>query len=334
MYKILKSSVFLALTLGSLLSFANTGRGSSNDEAEGCTSVDFRNEFPIKMRDQKSLAWCFAHASADNLQFAEKTNVQISAADIAINYGKSSSSKIINLFQRWTSQGSSEEERPNEYGLAKFASQMIIEQGYCPESYFPSEDWQRVMANGQVKAVEIASATKDIYVLAADIKNRKISSPSQLPYYYQFKNVDAITFFNILAKYDKEKILDQIRTAACDSVRVPFRKNIDVDMKLNISGMIKSMNQSLSAGRAFSLDLYSQIFSNIDDNKNNLANLHTVIVYGRKYDAARRQCLYLVKNTYSESCSGYDPRLRCERGYLWFPGAVLQKNMTSAVFFK
>jgi hypothetical protein len=331
--KIIKSSMVLVLTFVSLSTFANMG-GSSNDEAEGCTSVDFRNEFPIKIRNQKSLAWCFAHASADNLQFAEKTNVQISAADIAINYGKSSSSKIINLFQRWTSKGSGGEERPNEYGLAKFASQMIIEQGYCPESYFPSEDWQRVMANGQVKAVEIALATKDIYALAADIKNRKISSPSQLPYYYQFKNIDAVTFFNILAKYDKNKILDQIRMAACDSVRVPFRKDIDVDMKLNVSGMLKAMNQSLSAGKTFSLDLYNQIFSNIDNNKNGLTNLHTVIVYGRKYDAARRQCLYLVKNSYSESCSGYDPRLHCDKGYLWFPGAILQKNMTSAVFFK
>lgn len=323
----------LVLTLGSLTAFANMG-GSSNDESEGCTSVDFRNEFPIKMRDQKSLAWCFAHASADNLQFAEKANVQISAADIAINYGKSSSSKIINLFQRWTNKSAKTEDRPNEYGLAKFASQMIIEQGYCPESYFPSDDWSRVSSSGQVKAVEIASATNDIYALAADIKNRKYASPSQLPFYYQFKNIDVVTFYNILAKYDKNKILDQIRMAACDSVRVPFKKNIDVDMKLNISGMIKAMNQSLSAGRTFSLDLYSQIFSNIDNNKNALTNLHTVMVYGRKYDAARRQCLYLVKNSYSESCSGYDPRLHCDKGYLWFPGSVLTKNMTSGVFFK
>lgn len=322
------------LTLLSVSAFANMD-SSAKDEAEGCTSIDFRNEFPIKMRDQKSLAWCFAHASADNLQFAEKTNIQISAADIAINYGKSTSSKIINLFQRWTNKGSSSEERPNEYGLAKFASQMIIEQGYCPETYFPSENWQRVSANGQTRSIEIASATKEIYTLAADVKNRKINAPNQLPYYYQFKNINAEIFYNILAKNEKNKILDQIRMAACDSVRVPFRKDIEVDMKMNISGMIKAMNRSLSSGQTFSLDLYTQIFSNIDDNdKNGLTNLHTVMVYGRKYDAARKQCLYMVKNSYSESCSGFDPRLRCDKGYLWFPGSVLQKNMTSAVFFK
>ncbi len=323
----------LVLTLGSLSAVANMG-SSANDEAEGCTTIDFRNEFPLKMRDQKSLAWCFAHASADNLQFAEKTNVQISAADIAINYGKSSSSKIINLFQRWTNKGAGSENRPNEYGLAKFASQMIIEQGYCPESYFPSEDWQRVSANGQVKSVQIATAVNEIYALAADIKSRKINTPSQMPYFYQFKNIDSETFFTILAKNDKTKILDKVRMAACDSVRIPFRKDIDVDMKLNVSGVIKAMNQSLSSGRTFSLDVYNQIFSNIDSSKNGLTNLHTVMVYGRKYDAARRQCLYMVKNSYSESCAGYDPRLHCDKGYLWFPGSVLQKNMTSAVFYK
>lgn len=333
MIKIFKASMVLVLTLGSLSAVANMG-SSANDESEDCTSVDFRNEFPLKMRDQKSLAWCFAHASADNLQFAEQAPVQISAADIAINYGKSNSSKIINLFQRWTNKGASSEERPNEYGMAKFASQMIIEQGYCPESYFPSEDWQRVSSNGQTRSVEIVSAAQEIYALAADVKNRKFSSPSQLPFFYEFKNINVVTFFNILAKYDKSKILDQIRMAACDSVRVPFRKNIDVDMKLNTTGMIKAMNKSLSSGRTFSLDLYNQIFSNIDNSKNGLTNLHTVMVYGRKYDAARRQCLYMVKNSYSESCSGYDPRLRCDKGYLWFPGSVLQKNMTSAVFFK
>lgn len=329
MIKLIKSSVVFMLLFS-----ATAQANGANNEAEGCTSVDFRQEFPIKMRDQKSLAWCFAHASADNLQFAEGAPVQISAADIAINYGKSSSSKIINLFQRWTSKSSSSGDRPNEYGLAKFASQMIIKQGYCPESYFPSEDWQKVSANGQIQSVEISRATQEIYALANDVKNRKINGPNQLPYFYQFKNINAEIFYNILAKNDKSQVLDHIRMAACDSVRVPFRKDIDVDMKLNFGGMLKAMNQSLSSGQTFSVDLYSQIFSNIDNNKNNLTNLHTVMVYGRKYDAARKQCLYMVKNSYSESCSGFDPRLNCDKGYLWFPGSVLQKNMTSAVFFQ
>ena len=312
------------LTFVSLTAFAN---------GEDCTSVDFRNQFPIVMRDQKSLAWCFAHASADNLQFAEKTNIQISAADIAINYGNSNTSKIMNLFQRWTNKNAIREDRPNEYGLAKIASQMIIDQGFCPESYFPSDDWQKI-TNGQVQPVQIVRAAQDIYALADDIKNNKIGGPNQLPYYYQFKKINAEIFYNILARNDKSKVLDKMRRAACDSVRIPFRKNIDVDMKFNVSGMVNAMNTSLSAGRAFSVDVYNQIFSNIDNNKNGLTNLHTVMVYGRKYDSVRKQCLYMIKNSYSESCSGYDPRLRCDQGYLWFPGSALLKNMTSAVFYK
>jgi hypothetical protein len=330
--KLIKSSLVLMLTFVSITAFAKMG-SSGADEAQDCASVDFRNQFPIVMRDQKSLAWCFAHASADNLQFAEKTNIQISAADIAINYGKSNTSKIINLFQRWTNKSSTAEDRPNEYGLAKIASQMIIDQGFCPESYFPSDDWQKV-TNGKAQPVQIARATQDIYALATDIKNNKIGGPNQLPYYYQFKKINAEIFYNILAKNEKNKILDQMRMAACDSVRIPFIKNIDVDMKLNVSGMIKAMNKSLSAGQPFSVDVYNQIFSNIDNNKNGLTNLHTVMVYGRKYDVVRKQCLYMIKNSYSESCSGYDPRLHCDKGYLWFPGSVLQKNMTSAVFYK
>ncbi len=323
MMKTIHSLVALMLFSASLSAFAYSG----NAEAEDCSSVDFRNQFPIKMRDQKSLAWCFAHASADNLQFVEKTPVQISAADIAINYSKSASSKIINMFQNL-------EDRPNEFGLAKFASQMILKQGYCPEAYFPSDDWQRVGESEQVTSVEILLAIKEIYNLADLIQSHQISSSTQLPYFYQFKNIDREIFYNILSQNNKNKILDRIRTAACDSVRVPFKKDIDVNMKINIGGMIKAMNKSLSAGKSFSVDVYSQIFNNIDNTKNSLTNLHTVMIYGRKYDVVRGQCLYLVKNSYSESCHGYDSRLNCDKGYLWFPGSVLQKNMTSAVFFK
>ena len=322
MIKLVKTLLALTLTLFSLSTFAN----------EDCTSVDFRTQFPLQIRNQKSLAWCFAHSSADNLQFAEKTPIQISAADIAINYGKSSSSKIINLFQRWTNQ--SGENRPNEYGLAKFASQMIIDQGYCPESSFPSEDWTRITSDGKTSEVEIAKATKEIYALATAIENHKVQGPEQLPFFYQFKNIDSRLFYDILAKNEKNRILDEIRKAACDPDRIPFKNNIDVTMKITLNGMLTKMNKSLSAGRSFSVDLYSQIFTNIDNNKNELTNLHTVMVYGRKYDVIRKQCLYLVRNSYSEDCTGYDPRLRCNKGYLWFPGSVLRKNMTSANFYK
>lgn len=328
--KFIKSSVFLSLTFASVFSLATS---QSSDSAE-CGYVDFRNEFQLKMRDQKSLAWCFAHASADNLQFIEKSNVQISAADIAINYGKSNTSKIINLFQRWTSQGASNDDRPNEYGLAKFASQMIVDEGFCPESYFPSTDWERVDSSGQVEQVEIAQATHEIYELSAAIKNHEINESNQMPFYYRFKTINKEKFYSILNQFEKNKILNQLRQSACDSVRVPFKKNIKIDMKLNFNGMTKAMNQSLSSGRAFSVDVYNQIFDNIDNNKNSFANLHTVMVYGRKYDVVRKQCLYMIKNSYSESCEGYDSRLHCDKGYLWFPGSVLQKNMTSAVFYR
>ncbi|MBC7755003.1 MAG: hypothetical protein H7Z71_12245 [Moraxellaceae bacterium] len=323
MFKLIKSSLALTVIFISLSSFAN----------EDCSSVDFRTNFPLQIRNQKSLAWCFAHSSADNLQFAEKTPIQISAADIAINYGKSSSSKIINLFQRWTNQNSNGEDRPSEYGLAKFASQMIIDQGYCPESSFPSEDWIRVTPDGETSSVEIAVAAKEIYAIAAAIKNHRIDGLQQLPYFYQFKNINAELFYNLLAKTEKNKILDEIRKTACDPDRVPFKSKIGVSMKITLNGMLTKMNKSLTDGHALSVDVYSQIFSNIDNNKNKLTNLHTVMVYGRKYDVIRKQCLYLVKNSYSDDCTGYDPRLHCDKGYLWFPGSVLKKNMTSANFY-
>jgi hypothetical protein len=137
-----------------------------------------------------------------------------------------------------------------------------------------------------------------------------------------------------MTKIKKDKVLNYLRHYACESARISFKNKIDVDMHLNSRNMPKLMNDSLNKGDSFSIDLYFEAFKNIDNTKGRLTNLHTVTVYGRKFDSKAKQCLYMIKNSFSESCNGYDRRLNCENGYLWFPESTLQENMTSAVFYQ
>ncbi len=159
------------------------------DESE-CQSVDYRNLYSLKKRDQKNIGWCFAHASADNIQMQEKINEQISAADIAIKFSNSPISKVTNFFDRIFNPN--KDQTAPENGLAKVAIKMIESEGYCPESVFPSENWTRVDLKGNKKPIEIETASTEIFKFYDDIhkkldKNNSIQI-KDVPFYYEFTN--------------------------------------------------------------------------------------------------------------------------------------------------
>jgi hypothetical protein len=293
---------------------------------EECGSVDLRYQVNLKMRNQRSLAWCFAHAAADNLQYTDRALEQVSAADIAIHYAKSSSSKFINLFQ-----SDSDDDSPRQFGLSKFASEMIVKEGgYCPERYLPSDEWSKINRDGESVMVEIRQATREIQQLLGQVKKKEIISASELPFYYSFLDINKEQFFNLLLKSKSDDLYEDLRVLACQNHRVPFHSKLKFSMYL--FNLVSHMNKSLDKNKSFTIDVYNQIFRNIDADGSGLGNLHTVLVYGRRYNTSLNQCQYLVKNSYGENCGGYDPRLECDKGYFWFPETTLKKNMISAVF--
>ncbi len=317
--------LFILFLFFKSLSFAETSKTD-------CSSIDLRSNFFLVMRNQKSLAWCFAHSAADNLQYTDRSQQQISAADIAINYSKSSYSKLVNLMQQDQSDGDGNS--PRQFGLTRDAAQMIInEGGYCPESYFPSEDWIKINNDNTAETVELRLAVDQIYQLQNKIHSDVYTQENQLPFYYKFKHISKETFFKLLRNNKKENLLEVFRKTACDASRIPFKNKMKIVMKTKMFDLFSRLNDFLSRNKSVSVDVYSQIFRNIDDNSGSIKNLHSVLLYGRQFNTLTNQCEYLIKNSYSESCSRYDSRLRCDRGYLWFPEKVLKKNMTSAVYF-
>ena len=105
-------------------------------------------------------------------------------------------------------------------------------------------------------------------------------------------------------------------------------------MQFRSKRIFQKMNQSFDRQNPVSIDFYSKILKGIDAPVNVLGSLHTVLLYGRKYDETQNQCHYLIKNSYGEGCNGYDARLQCEKGYIWIPESTLFRSMTSQVIFK
>lgn len=296
----------------------------------GCSNVDLREDFQLKMRNQRGISWCFAHAAADDLQYTYRLPEQISAADIAILYSGSDISKIITFFKRLFSKEA--RSKPPQTGFIVKAVNRAIASGYCPEWAFPSEQWTKVYASGNRQKVDVLNAVLEMTSLQKEIQSGKYTSPSDLPWHYAFEHVDRASFYTLLKNSHKNTLLPGLRSAACDSERKPYPLS-PVKTRFRIKGrkIYRHINEQLSSRMPAAIDFFSGVLENYDGAKRKINDLHTVLIYGRKYDSNLKQCVYLIKNSYGEDCGQYDPKIKCEAGYLWFPENKLHPYLTSSL---
>ena len=154
---IIATALFLT-NIDNAYSFYTTGQ-------EGCSTVDLRSTFPLKMRNQGDVSWCYAHAAADYLQFFHRIPTQISAADIAVNYNKRRWPRLLKLLRGGVVP---------ETGFIRSAIFDISSIGYCPEDYFPSETWtKRILVGehaGETVQVPLEKAVKEIFNLVHHVE--------------------------------------------------------------------------------------------------------------------------------------------------------------------
>jgi len=325
-----KAGILLTV-LGAATLFGETSalaRPLATPESE-CTPVDLRDDFPVKMRNQNGISWCYAHAASDLLQFTYRIPVQISAADIAINYAESDVSKVITFFKRIFSAGARAE--PPQTGFIKKAIKKTLPEGYCPEEFLPSEHWTRVDAkSGQRSRTGILDAILDSYAIQKKVRSGAIRSPEELDHYYEFPHVNRDQFFDLVRNSRKASFLYRLRGLACSGERRPY-PSVQLDLDFQVSGrrVFKKINPALGSRTPVGLDFFSGIFDDYEHFKKKIIDLHTVLLYGRRFDAGLKECVYLMKNSYGEDCSQYDPAIKCEKGYLWFPESRLYRSMVS-----
>jgi len=280
------------------------------------------------MRDQGDISWCYAHAAADYLQFTNRIQVQISAADIAVTYNK----RRWPRFLRWI-YGSV----VPETGFIRSAIWDISEIGYCPEEYFPSDTWtKRIMIGenkGQTIQMPLLKAVKEITDMVANIKKGIYLIPNDLPFVYEFKDMTHEQFYDAVFVNSTGNVLDEIRSASCDAHRKPFSKEIgSIMMNFKNSNSFAQMNQVLDSKNPLTVDYFYGFLNNIDSYKKTVGELHTTLLMGRRFNEASQECQYLIKNSYGPDCAEYDKRHTCEAGYVWVGESSLYDAMTSFVY--
>ncbi len=324
--------LIISVLLCSEISFADTSKFITTPE-QNCSNVDFREYFDLKMRNQHELSWCFAHAAADYLQYAYQLTEQVSAADIAIQYSETNASKLISFFKKIFNHEYGK--LPAQTGFIKIALDKITSQGYCPESALPSEEWLKIENNGVEKKVEISKAILEIQSLHQEVILNRIKKTTDLPFIYAFKNIDASIFFETLKSSSPKNLFQSIRKLACLNERKPFsNKPYKSNFQIKGKSFFSKINKSINEKMPVTIDFFSDVLRHSDSPKRSISELHTVLVYGRKFDPSSNQCHYLIKDSYGEQCTKYDPKLNCESGYVWLSERKLYKAATSSLILE
>ena len=279
------------------------------------------------MRNQNQVSWCFAHSAADILQFAHQLDEQVSAADIAILYSKSNASRFMTSLKKILNRNYGK--IPSQTGFIKIASDLALKDGYCPESALPSEEWKKITLNGEISQVEISKAILELLKLHQDVKKGNYPTSASLPWHFSFKNIDRERFFDLLEISSSKNLFLKLREFACGTERKKFPFQIRTVFKINTGNILSQIDSEFTQGNPVTIDFFGDVLRNTENPKKSIDELHTVLLYGRKFDPIKNDCVYLIKDSYGEQCTKYDASLECESGYVWMPGKKLRRAATS-----
>ncbi len=318
-----------AILISILIGFENSNQAFAFyfTPEQRCSTIDLRNDFSLQMRNQGDLSWCYAHASADYLQYIHRIPVQISAADIATHYNQRRWPRLV----RWLIGG-----RVPETGFARSAMYDIYEIGYCPETHFPSEVWTKRILNGAqagtVQTVSIKTGIEELHRLAEGVSQGFYRNASDFPYAFEFQGMTQQEFIEAVM-VNPENVLNEVRSAACDRYRIPFAMvPNEIQMEFKGKNTFAQINRVLERRQPLTIDFFYGFLENANDYAYSISDLHTTLLMGRRYDANTGECQYLIKNSYGTSCQEYDRRHHCENGYVWVNELSLYGAMTSFVY--
>ncbi len=302
----------------------------ASEVPESCVFVDLRPKVALQMRNQGDISWCYAHTAADLLQFSSGLSEQVSAADIAVQYNKGLWPKLY----RWVNGT-----LVPETGFVRSALRQASVSGYCPEVNFPSDVWGRVVSSGQdapkIEKKTLNVAISEILDLQRLVKAGVFKTGEELPFFYEFPGVGRDDFFTILRVNPRQEVLEGLRQKACEGKRKPYPVDVgSIPMRFRGPRMFVRFHQELESGRPFSLDYFYGVLEDSNRIKKKLADLHTSIVLGQRFDSSSGECQYLIKNSYGENCTNYDPKWECQGGYLWVGERAIQEGAVSFVFLR
>lgn len=285
-------------------------REQEKKEQKSCEQeYDYRSQLG-PLRNQGNLYWCFAYASAD--LFSYKLGKEVSATDIAIKHYNSGLDNLQKFFGKDTTDFRG--------GYTSEALKETIINGVCLEKNFKSDNSNLIMAKKRLASIE---AFKDQSAISPINTNKCLQEYSSA--LAIFPKVKLKDFTDIMQKSDINYI-ENLADKSCEP-----RVKLDQYKAISQTGDPQNPEESMQMFNTIDQQLENKNIVLINYNasilKPNSQNNHSSTVVGRKYNKEKKQCEYLIRNSWGASCKEYQIGIRCENGYIWMPKAELAKTL-------
>lgn len=285
----------------------------SKDDPAKCGAVDLRSKLP-PIRNQDSLGWCYAFATADFLSF--KSGFEVSAIDLATNYA---------TFKMPVSDRDASYSETNANIMGGQPDVLVgyaLNFGVCKEKDSPSEyfsenvDTKKYIQNIENKSSALKNKPSSEFI-------KKCSQDKTLPF-------DEIK--KVLKSTEPQNIVYNLNEQRCKNKKIMLnypdylRVYKEVSTKYKKEDLISSIDQKLDLKQP-SLVTYDTGFLYQDRQ----FSPHAVMAVGRRYNPQSKKCEFLIRNSWGESCTPYKGKYaktsNCDKGHLWVPREELHQNI-------
>jgi hypothetical protein len=243
-------------------------------------------------RDQDSVGWCGAYASADSLSFA--VGEPASALDISINQYARNKSKNVNL--------------NNLNGITPNAASNVAQSvGYCPESVIPSNATGSSNLGGKL-LTEIMDAFQTIsndfkargkpsdYCVRCSVSDSASIIKQALPH------VSDAMIKDVLVKFQGDSLAStrELMFKLCQGHRRKVSPTVVTYTRSQLRGRNSSdiLSNALLNDSMPSIGISAGVFSS-------MAQDHEMIVVGQK-PGRNGKCQYIIRNSWGRGCSYYN----------------------------
>jgi len=299
---------------------------------EDCTTVDLRNQNRLQeVRDQGGVSWCYAHATADLLQYHFQTE-KISASDIAIQYNKTFvpflMKKFINFFA-WL-RGSDQRFLEHETGFIKIALKKMLNKGYCSKADFPDEYLEKYnFHDGSRELVKYGDAMNDLQVKLLPTVRQSLGA--NIPYVYKFPLITDNDFVKVLLSEKRKNIYKKFDDLSCGK-RVSFDRFNVKQFPVIGNRAIARIDEQLEKNNPVVFDYFSDVLFKPDFKRFKIGALHTSLGMGRRWNVKTNKCEYLIRNSWGPACNRYSSSYTCEEGYIWIPQESMYRASLLATY--
>lgn len=320
MYSLLGSFVL------SPLSVASGSSSSLNCEPYDLRETMVGSERPLPIqREQGASGWCYAMVLSDLLSY--QLQVTVSSADIALHHLNSHFSEHWQRYQS-AAVGSEAQTFPFGGGRLSVALEDLKSRGVCLEQDFASH-LQNKRENQAVTKSDRLPASAD-----SDVTLKGLSR--------FFSDEHTSNVAHLLQSVKDPHFFFALNQIAAQPRCTPHQLNQikQMNLKLQMDEKISSVDQdhfhqrldnSLSRYKMLAIAYSPEVLKSTTAIKFNETGSHLSSIVGRRYNAKKTRCEYLIRNS-EGSCQDYAQGYECKNNHVWVPRQKIQSATSHFMF--